>query len=128
MRLSLHGMRRKWLVLALLPFIGAMATIAIAVSLQASALSTSEQRAIAAAYRSSKEVELKNYVALAESAVAPLYNSGRDDPETRAQVLAVLSKLEFGNDGYFFVYDLQGNLLMHPAIVGARRDQSMVHA
>ncbi|WP_235210533.1 cache domain-containing protein [Caballeronia sordidicola] len=114
MQLSLHGMRRKWLVLALLPFIGAMATIAVAVSLQASSLSTSEQRAIAAAYRSSKEVELKNYVALAESAVAPLYNSGRDDPETRAQVLAVLSKLEFGNDGYFFVYDLQGNLLMHP--------------
>ena len=25
-----------------------------------------------------------------------------------------MSKLEFGNDGYFFVYDLQGNLLMHP--------------
>ena len=24
MRLSLHGMRRKWLILALLPFIGAM--------------------------------------------------------------------------------------------------------
>jgi two-component system, NarL family, sensor kinase len=114
MRLSLHGIRRKWLVLALLPFIGAMATIAIAVSLQAGALSTSEQRAIAAAYRSSKEAELKNYVALAESAVAPLYNSGRDDPATRAQVLAVLSKLEFGSDGYFFVYDLQGNLLMHP--------------
>jgi two-component system NarL family sensor kinase len=72
MRLSLHGMRRKWLVLALLPFIGAMATIAIAVSLQAGALSTSEQRAIAAAYRSSKEVELKNYVALAKSAVIQL--------------------------------------------------------
>jgi two-component system, NarL family, sensor kinase len=114
MRLSLHGMRRKWLILALLPFIGAMATIAVAVSLQANALSNSEQRAIAAAYRSSKETELKNYVALAESAVAPLYNSGRDDPGTRAQVLAVLSKLEFGSDGYFFVYDLQGNLLMHP--------------
>ena len=91
-----------------------MATIAVAVSLQANALSNSEQHAIAAAYRSSKETELKNYVALAESAVAPLYHSGRDDPATRAQVLAVLSKLEFGNDGYFFVYDLQGNLLMHP--------------
>jgi two-component system, NarL family, sensor kinase len=114
MRLLLHGMKRKWLILALLPFIGAMATIAVAVSLQANALSNSEQSAMAAAYRSSKETELKNYVALAESAVAPLYNSGRDDPGTRAQVLAVLSKLEFGNDGYFFVYDLQGNLLMHP--------------
>ncbi|AMM15768.1 histidine kinase [Burkholderia sp. PAMC 28687] len=116
MRLSLHGMKRKWLILALLPFIGAMATIAIAVAFQAKALSNSEQREIAAAYRSSKEVELKNYVALAESAVAPLYNSGRDDPATRAEALAILSKLEFGSDGYFFVYDLQGDLLMHPRL------------
>ena len=116
MRLSLHGMKRKWLILALLPFIGAMATIAIAVAFQAKALSNSEHREIAAAYRSSKEVELKNYVALAESAVAPLYNSGRDDPATRAEALAILSKLEFGSDGYFFVYDLQGDLLMHPRL------------
>ena len=116
MRLSLHGMRRKWLILALLPFIGAMATIAISVALQATSLSNSEQREIAIAYRSSKEVELKNYVALAESAVAPLYNSGRNDADTRAQALAILSKLEFGSDGYFFVYDLQGNLLMHPRL------------
>jgi two-component system, NarL family, sensor kinase len=116
MRLSLHGMRRKWLILALLPFIGAMATIAIAVALQANALSNSEQHEIAVAYRSSKEVELKNYVALAESAVAPLYNSGRNDADTRTQALAILSKLEFGSDGYFFVYDLQGNLLMHPRL------------
>jgi two-component system NarL family sensor kinase len=101
-------------MLALLPFIGAMATIAIAVSLQAKALSDSEQQVVAAAYRSSKEVELKNYIALARSVIAPLYDAGRDDEATREQVLKALSRLEFGNDGYFFVYDMQGNVLMHP--------------
>lgn len=114
MRISMHGLRRKWLFLALLPFIVAMATIAVAVSLQANALSLSEQHVVATAYRSSKEVELRNYVALAESLVAPLYDSGRNDNETKAQVLSALSKLNFGDDGYFFVYDLQGNVLMHP--------------
>lgn len=116
MRFSMHGLRRKWLVLALLPFIVAMATIAVAVSLQAKALSLAEQRVVETAYRSSKEVELRNYVALAESLVAPLYESGRNDAETKAQVLAALSKLNFGDDGYFFVYDLQGDVLMHPRL------------
>ena len=79
MRFSMHGPRRKWLILALLPFFLAMTTIAVAVSLQAKALSLNEQHVVATAYRSSKEVELKNYVALAESLVAPLYDSGRND-------------------------------------------------
>src|SRR5690606_18865249 len=32
----------------------------------------------------------------------------------RARALALLQQMEFGRDGYFFVYDLQGNNLMHP--------------
>ena len=37
-----------------------------------------------------------------------------DDPATRQRALDLLAQMEFGRDGYFFVYDLQGRNLMHP--------------
>jgi two-component system NarL family sensor kinase len=121
MTLSIRGLKRKLLLLALLPFIGATAAIAIAVALHARSLSNSQQHIVATAYQASKQAELRNYLDLARSAIAPLYDSGRDDDETRARALQVLSKLEFGTDGYFFVYDRSGKTLMHsrqPELVG----------
>ena len=48
----------------------------------------------------------------------PLYDASgrnaRDDAMLRTQALAMLQKMDFGPDGYFFVYDLHGNSLMHP--------------
>ena len=41
----------------------------------------------------------------------------------RTQALAMLQKMDFGPDGYFFVYDLRGNSLMHPREPEARRPQ-----
>jgi len=114
MNLPIRGLKRKLLLLALLPFIGATAAIALAVVLHARSLSNSQQHIVAAAYQASKENELRHYLYLARSAIAPLYDSGRTDEATRAQALQVLSKLDFGTDGYFFVYDLNGRALMHP--------------
>jgi len=53
-------------------------------------------------------------VEMALSTIAPLYESGRDDDETKRQVLALLERINFGSDGYFFVYDRSGKSLMHP--------------
>jgi len=104
------------LLLAFLPFIGATAAIAIAVVLHARSLSDSQRQIVAAAYQASKQVELQHYMDLASSAIAPLYDSGQNDDATRERALQVLSKLEFGTDGYFFVYDLKGKTLMHPRL------------
>jgi diguanylate cyclase (GGDEF)-like protein len=61
---------------------------------------------IEAAYLAS-EGELKHYVELATSAIMPLYEAsgrnGRDDAMLRTQALAMLQKMDFGPDGYFFV-------------------------
>jgi len=101
-------------LLALLPFIGATAAIAIAVVLHARSLSGSQRQIITAAYQASKRAELQDYMDLARSAIAPLYDSGKNDEATRTHALQILSQLEFGTDGYFFVYDLKGKSLMHP--------------
>jgi len=116
MNLSIRGLKRKMLLLAFLPFIGATAAIAIAVVLHARSLSDSQRQIVAAAYQASKQVELQHYMDLASSAIAPLYDSGQNDDATRERALQVLSKLEFGTDGYFFVYDLKGKTLMHPRL------------
>jgi two-component system NarL family sensor kinase len=43
-----------------------------------------------------------------------LVKSGRSDQATLDEAKRILSTLSFGDDGYFFVYDMQGNSLMHP--------------
>ena len=48
-----------------------------------------------------KKAELKNYLGLAMSLIAPLYDSGADDDDTRQRALQILSRASFGLDGYF---------------------------
>src|SRR5258706_6038850 len=62
----------------------------------------------------SKEAELRHYVDLAQSALAPLYGSGRNDEATKQEAIRLLASLDFGSDGYFFLYDMAGRNLMHP--------------
>jgi two-component system NarL family sensor kinase len=63
---------------------------------------------------SAKRDELRSYVALGLTAIEPVYGSGRDDPAAKAQARAILSSMNFGDDGYFFVYDDAGVNLVHP--------------
>ncbi|KVE28260.1 histidine kinase [Burkholderia singularis] len=108
----------KIFLLAIVPFFVTIAAIGLGVRQQATVLARTQHATIETAYLSSKELELKHYVGLATSAIAPLYDAGadnaRDDAQHRQQALAMLQKMEFGPDGYFFVYDLHGNSLMHP--------------
>jgi two-component system NarL family sensor kinase len=53
-------------------------------------------------------------VELATWSIAHLYDSGRKDQAALDEAMAILSKLSYGDDGYFFIYDMQGKSLMHP--------------
>ena len=110
--------KTKIFLLAVVPFLIAIAGIGIGVRLHATSLAAAQHATVEAAYMSSKQLELKHYVELATSAIAPFYDASadpaRDDAALRRQALTVLQKMDFGRDGYFFVYDMQGNSLMHP--------------
>ncbi|RDV00727.1 cache domain-containing protein [Trinickia dinghuensis] len=110
--------KTKIFLLAIVPFLLAIAGIGIGVHLQATALAEAQRETVKAAYLSSKQTELKHYVDLALTAIAPLYDdvhgNAQDNAARQQQALAVLQRMDFGPDGYFFVYDLQGNSLMHP--------------
>ncbi|EIF34723.1 signal transduction histidine kinase [Burkholderia sp. Ch1-1] len=111
-------LKAKIVLLAIVPFLAAIASIETGVRQEATALAETQHTTTQAAYMASKEIELKHYVELATTAIAPLYNAGqdnaRDDAMLRTRALEVLEKMDFGKDGYFFVYDMHGRSLMHP--------------
>lgn len=111
-------LKSKIFLLAVVPFALAIAGITYGVRQQAESLAQAQHETTQAAYMSSKEIELRHYVELAMSAVAPYYDAAADDPrsddERRRLALDALQRLDFGQDGYFFVYTMRGTSLMHP--------------
>ena len=114
-------LRTKIVALAVVPLLIVLALVAAAVQHQAAGLAVRERALVERAYLEQRRSELRSYVELAVSTVRPLYDSGRDDEGIRNDALRRLAALDYGNDGYFFVYDLQGRALMHsrqPELVG----------
>jgi two-component system, NarL family, sensor kinase len=106
--------RAKFLLLAILPLLVTLSLIAVAMVQQQQDLSRRERQVVEQATMAAKEAELLNLAGMARSALAPLYDSRRDDPETIAEALRLLAQLDYGIDGYFFVFDTGGRNLQHP--------------
>lgn len=107
-------LRLKLILLAVLPLLLALALIAFAVRQQEAELAKRQQELVKTAYMNAVESELRHYVALALSTISPLYNTGRNDDEIKREVMKQLATLDYGSDGYFFLYDYDGTNLMHP--------------
>lgn len=106
-------LRTKIILLAVLPLVASLLLIALAIGYQERSLARREQVLVAEAYMDARRAELRHYVELASSTIRPLYETGRNDPGRRAEALKLLESLYYGEDGYFFVYDLHGKVLMH---------------
>lgn len=107
-------LKHKIVALGLLPMLLAVAVICALVIVQNQRLGEQQVQLIENAILSSKRAELKNYVAMALSVIAPLHAGGRGDARAQQQALDALARISFGDDGYFFVYDARGRSLMHP--------------
>ncbi|WP_288407600.1 cache domain-containing protein [uncultured Herbaspirillum sp.] len=107
-------LRQKIIFLAIVPMCLAFAAIALVLRYQAVELARQQRTTIEAAYLASKNTELRHYVDLARHALAHLYDTGRSDAAIKEEARRILADLEFGDDGYFFVYDDQGRSIMHP--------------
>lgn len=107
-------LRGKLLLAAIVPLLASMAVTAIVLRQQQHDLAQRQQALVRSSYTEVTQNELRHYVALALSTVSPIYNTGRDDDETKRAAMRQLAQLDYGPDGYFFLYDFDGTNLMHP--------------
>jgi two-component system NarL family sensor kinase len=108
-------LRKKILLLAVLPLLAALLLIALAVRSQALDLAQQERALVESAYLASKEAELRHYVEMAMNMVAPIYDTGRDDAAAKAEAIRILNAFDFDRgDGYFFAYTYSGRCLVLP--------------
>ena len=107
-------LRGKLLLVAILPLVVSMGLIAFVLRQQQYELAARQQDLVQRWFADATRAELRHYVALALSTVSPYYNTGRDDTEIKRMAMHQLADLNYGADGYFFLYDMHGKVLMHP--------------
>ena len=107
-------LKAKIMLLAMLPLVASIGMIVVVQQQQDQLLSQRQALLVRNAFMDTARNELRHSVALALSTISPLYNTGRDDDEIKRQVIQRLAALDFGADGYFFLYDFDGVNLMHP--------------
>jgi two-component system NarL family sensor kinase len=107
-------LKTKIILLAMLPLLASTGLILFAQHQQEKALGLRQATLVRSAYMEAARNELRHSVALALSTISPLYNTGRDDDEIKREAMRQLAALDYGSDGYFFLYDFNGVNLMHP--------------
>lgn len=106
---------QKLFLLASLPLILAVSAIALLVAEQSRALAEREIRSLEEQLIEAKKRELTNYVTQARNGFYFIYGSAAPDDEVaKRQVMQILSAMIYGEEGFFFVYDYDGNNLVSP--------------
>ncbi|WP_306154323.1 cache domain-containing protein [Roseovarius sp. MMSF_3281] len=106
---------QKIFLIATLPFVLAAVVISVLVTLQSRQLAEREIQQLEAQLIAAKRAELRNYLSIARGAVINTYGrAAPDDEAAKELVTQTLSALLYGQDGYFFVYDYDGNNLVSP--------------
>jgi two-component system NarL family sensor kinase len=101
--------------LAIIPLILAILIVTAFITWQSATLVRSSIDTFERNMLKAKETELLNLTNLALSAIHDIYEAaGPDDEIAKEKVRAILTALDYGKDGYFFVYDYDGNNVVHP--------------
>lgn len=107
--------KTKISLLTLIPLIIAIAAISVATTSQSKQLADTQAQAFESELLATKKEELLNYMELAYSSIKGVYESPLlDEKHAKQEVYANLKSMEFGEDGYFFVYDYNGINIAHP--------------
>ncbi|NSX56410.1 cache domain-containing protein [Parasulfitobacter algicola] len=106
---------QKIFLLATVPLVLAVTAIAILVTVQSRQLADREIKSLETQLIEAKRAELKNYLSIARTAIVNTYGrAAPDDNAAKLEVTQALSSMLYGQDGYFFVFDYEGNNLVSP--------------
>ena len=113
-RLSLSTGQKVFLLAALPLFIASM-LIVVVVERQSRQLAEREIAALEVQMLAATRESLRNYVAIARTAFLNVYGrAAPDDAAAQLEVTQILSSMIYGQDGYFFVFDYEGENLVAP--------------
>ncbi|MBO6757960.1 MAG: cache domain-containing protein [Roseibium sp.] len=109
--------KTKLLLITILPLIAVSALIGSATYFQARHLIEAETIAVKQRILANKRQEIRHYISLAMTSIERIYDrepGGRD--AAQEQVKNILHNMTFGEDGYYFVYQLDGTNIVHPKL------------
>lgn len=109
-------LRSMVMLLAAVPLVLSIAAVVWIVRQQSVQLARAQISAVQPILRQAREDELKHFVQVGRGAISNLYMKAGNDPGAQREALELLRRMDFGEDNYFFVYDLHGNSLMHPRL------------
>ncbi|WP_431323231.1 cache domain-containing protein [Rhizobium sp. YTU87027] len=108
-------LRHQIVALAIVPLVIAILAITAFITWQSADLARDNIATFEQNMLKAKETEILNLTNLALSAIQSTYgDAGQDDQVAKDKVAAILNSLDYGEDGYFFVYDYDGNNIVHP--------------
>jgi two-component system, NarL family, sensor kinase len=106
---------QKLFLLATLPLVLAVAAISVFVVSQSRQAAQSEIAFLETELIAAKKAELRNYLSIARTAFINIYGRALpDDDQAKLEVSRILAAMLYGRDGYFFVFDYDGNNLVSP--------------
>ncbi|WP_342075481.1 cache domain-containing protein [Yoonia sp. SS1-5] len=106
---------QKIFLLATLPLIAAVFLIFLVVTNQSRQLAEGEIQTLETQLIETKREELRNYLSIARTAFVNTYGrAAPDDAQAKLAVTRELAAMLYGQDGYFFVFDYDGNNLVAP--------------
>ncbi len=106
--LSSLRLRVKLLLLALGPILLLAILLSGVAVVELQDLADQQEAQTRASLIRDRRAELEHYVQLARNAIAPIYErSGEGDLQARAEAVALLERLAYGREGYFWGYDGQ---------------------
>lgn len=108
-------LRNQIIALAIVPLMIAILAITAFITWQSANLAKNSIETFEQNMLKAKETEILNLTHLALSAIDQTYrDAGPSDVAAKEKVAAILTSLDYGKDGYFFVYDYDGNNIVHP--------------
>ena len=107
------SLKNKMLLLAVLPMATVVLLLMLLIYSQMRAMGEQEVTQFRADMMQEKQDALEHHVAIAVSAVAPYMTGNALDVTQLEAAKAVIRAMKFSDDGYMFVYDLDGVNIVH---------------
>ncbi|GAA0795984.1 methyl-accepting chemotaxis protein [Marinobacterium sediminicola] len=106
--------RTKFLSISIVPMIIVVLAVMLVVQWQLQQLENKEVDTIRSEMMETRQQELKNYIDMAMGAIRPLqHRLDMRYQEKIAQAQEVLNGMTFGEGGFIYGYDLDGNIVFH---------------